>query len=301
MRPNRGGAERNTAVAVALLAPATLLFLTFVVFPVVQAGYYAVFRWNGIGPPTQFVGLDNFVRMFGDSVFRTALRNTFAVVGASLVIQLPLAFFFALLIGRRRTPGEVVFRVLFFFPYVLADIIAGIVWRFIYHPQFGLPTRFAQMFAGASGEIGLLGNPDVAFFAVLAVILWKYIGFHMILFISGLQGVPAELEDAAVVDGAGTVQVIRFVIIPCIRNTIMISVFLSVIGSLNVFDIVWALGRGGPVNATETLVTYLFNFGFRRFAFGYGSAVAVVIFALCFSFNLLYHRFITGDRGRANQ
>ncbi len=117
----------------------------------------------------------------------------------------------------------------------------------------------------------------------------------MILYIAGLQGVNKDLEDAAVIDGASPLEVIWHVIIPSIRNTIMISVFLSVIGSFNVFDIVWAMGQGGPVHSSETLVTYLYNFGYKRFAFGYGSAVAIVIFLLCLVFNVLYQKYIVGD------
>lgn len=290
---------RNTLLALVLLAPALLLFLLFVVIPVVQAGYYSVFEWNGMGPATQFHGLKNFVRMFGDRIFRTALLNTIEVVAVSLVIQLPLAFFFALLVGRRKTPGEFTFRSIYFFPYVLAEIVTGIIWKFIYHPRFGLPTVLARLVTGGQTEIGLLGDPNLAFNAILVVIVWKYIGFHMILYIAGLQGVPKELEDAAVVDGASNSQVIWNVIIPSIRNTIIISAFLAVIGSFNIFDVVWALGQGGPVHSTETLVTYLYNFGFRRFAFGYGSAVAVVIFALCFVFNLFYQRYIVGGQRNA--
>ena len=253
-------------------------------------------NWNGIGEPTRFEGVGNFRRIAAHAVFRIALGNNLKIIAASLLVQLPAAFLFALLIGRNRTPGEVVLRSLFFFPYILAEIVTGIIWRFIYHPQYGLPTVVTSWLLGTPNEIGLLGDPSRAFGAVLVVVIWKYIGFHMVLFIAGLQNVPAELEDAARVDGATRVQVVRHVVIPCMRNTFIISIFLSVIGSLNVFDIVWALGQGGPVNSTETLVTYLYNFGFRRFAFGYGSAVAVVIFLICFVFNLLYQRFIVAEQ-----
>ncbi len=281
-----------------MIAPALLLFLVFVVIPVVQAGYYSAFSWNGMGPAKNFRGLGNFAEMFGDGVFLTALFNTITVVVASICIQLPLAFFLALLVGRRRTPGEVIFRGIYFFPYVLAEIVTGIIWKFIYHPRFGLPTAIATLITGHETEIGLLGDPNVAFGAVLVVIVWKYLGFHMILYIAGLQGIPGELEDAAVVDGATGRQVVWHVIIPGIRSSIVISAFLAIIGSFNIFDVVWALGQGGPVHSTETLVTYLYNFGFKRFAFGYGSAVAVMIFVLCFVFNLLYQRFIV--RGSEN-
>ncbi len=287
-RTNAAGI-RNLLLALTLMAPALLLFSLFVVVPVVQAGYYSLYNWNGMGPLAKFRGFGNFFAIFQDRIFQTALLNNVKIVAVSLFIQLPLAFILALLIGRKSFRGEAVFRSIFFFPYILAEIVTGIIWKFIYHPEFGLPTILAGK------EVGLLGDPSRAFGAVLVVIVWKYIGFHMILYIAGLQGVPRELEDAATVDGANKLQIIWNVIIPSLRNTFIISVFLSVIGSFNVFDIVWALGQGGPVNSTETLVTYLYNFGFRRFAFGYGSAVAVIIFLICLLFNLLYQRYIVGD------
>jgi raffinose/stachyose/melibiose transport system permease protein len=290
---------KNTLMAFLLVSPALLLFGLLVVVPVIQAGYYSLFNWNGLGPLTRFRGIGNFTQIFQDRIFRIALSNNLKIVVISLVIQLPLAFILALLIGRKHFKGEVIFRSIFFFPYVLAEIVTGIIWRFIYHPQFGVPTILSRIFTAEGQEIGLLGDPSLAFNAILIVIVWKYLGFHMILYIAGLQGVPKELEDAATVDGANSFQIIWNVIIPSIKNTFIISVFLSVIGSFNIFDIVWALGQGGPVNSTETLVTYLYNYGFRRFAFGYGSAVAVILFGICFVFNILYQRFIVGG-GKTN-
>ncbi|MBN2510649.1 MAG: sugar ABC transporter permease [Spirochaetales bacterium] len=278
-----------------LIGPAFALFTTFVVMPVFQGAYYSLFDWKGIGPLNDFVGVKNFVRLFGHEPFRTAIVNNLKVVLFSLLFQLPTAFFFALLIGRQKFPGAIVFRSFYFFPYVLTEIIAGVIWRFIYNPQFGFLTQLSGLIGPEKTEIAMLGNPETAFNAIFVVIFWKYIGFHMILYIAGLQGVPKDLEDAAVIDGASPLEVIWHVIIPSIRNTIMISVFLSVIGSFNVFDIVWAMGQGGPDHSTETLVTYLYNFGYKRFAFGYGSAVAIVIFFLCLVFNVLYQKYIVGD------
>lgn len=285
---------KNLGYAAILLAPALVLFLVFVVFPVFQIGYYSGFNWSGVGPVDRFIGIGNFQRAFTDPIFHTALKNNLIVVFVSLFLELPLAFLLALLIGRKSFKGEVAFRAIYFFPYVLAEIVTGIIWRFIYNPQFGLPTWFSKTF-GEGQEIGLLGDPSQAFGAILIVIVWKYIGFHMILYIAGLQSVPKELEDAAKVDGANAFQVVWHVVIPSLKNTILISVFLSIIGSFNVFDVVWALGQGGPVNSTETMVTYLYNFGFRRFSMGYGSAVAVIIFVICVIFNLVYQRTISKE------
>ncbi|WP_245540166.1 carbohydrate ABC transporter permease [Sediminispirochaeta bajacaliforniensis] len=278
-----------------LITPAFLLFLLFVVVPVIQAGHYSVYRWKGLGPLEQFVGLGNFFRMFGEDIFLTALWNNLKVVILSLLLQLPVAFFFALLIGRKRFPGSMLFRGIYFFPYILAEIAIGIIWKFIYNPEFGLPTMIASFVSGGETKIALLGSTEHAFTAIFIVIFWKYIGFHMILYIAGLQNVPDELEEAAIIDGASKLQVVFHVIIPCMRNTIVISVFLSVVGAFNIFDVVWAMGQGGPVHSTETLVTYLYNFGFKRFAFGYGSAVAIVIFLICLVFNLFYQKYIVGE------
>lgn len=278
-----------------LVAPAFIIFTTLVVVPVIQSIYYSLFRWKGMGPLNDFVGFNNFIWAFKDRIFLTALYNNIKIVVLSLLIQLPIAFLFALLVARKDYKGRIVFRSLYFFPYVMAEIVIGIIWKFIYNPQYGLPTLLSQIFTRDKLEIGLLGDPSLAFWAVFAVICWKYIGFHMILYIAGLQGVPEDLEDAAIIDGASKAQVVLYVILPSIRNTVIISVFLCIVGAFNVFDIVWAMGQGGPVHSTETLVTYLYNFGFRRFAFGYGSAIAVIIFLVCLVFNLFYQKYIVGD------
>ncbi|MDA3956271.1 carbohydrate ABC transporter permease [Oceanispirochaeta sp.] len=285
---------RKAVLIGALLAPALILFNVFVVIPVFQAGFYSLFKWNGIGPLQDFILFDNFKKILNDRIFHIALKNNFKVILISLLIQLPLAFCVALLLGRNKFRGEAFLRSIFFFPYILAEIVSGIIWKFIYNPQFGVPTIFSRYFLDGH-EIGLMGDPEKAFSAILVVIIWKYLGFHMILYIAGLQGVPTSLEEAATIDGANRLQVVRHVIIPCMKNTFVISIFLSIIGAFNIFDVVWALGQGGPVHSSETLVTYLYNFGFKRMSFGYGSAVAVTLFCFCFVFNLVYQRMVRED------
>jgi len=285
---------RKAVLVGSLLAPALILFSVFVVVPVFQAGFYSLFKWNGIGPLQNFILFDNFKRILNDKIFHIALRNNFKVILISLLIQLPLAFGVALLLGRNKFRGESFLRSIFFFPYILAEIVSGIIWKFIYNPQFGVPTIFSRLFLNGQ-EIGLMGDPQKAFSAILVVIIWKYLGFHMILYIAGLQGVPSSLEEAATIDGANRLQVVQHVIIPCMKNTFVISIFLSIIGAFNIFDVVWALGQGGPVHSSETLVTYLYNFGFKRMSFGYGSAVAVTLFCFCFVFNLVYQRMVRED------
>lgn len=286
---------KSSLLILMMIAPAFIIFTTFVVVPVVQAAYYSLFEWNGLGPLENFRGISNFLKAFEHDIFITALFNNLQIVVLSITLQLPTAFLLALLIGRKRFFGSMIFRGFYFFPYVLAEIVVGIIWKFIYDPEYGIPTAFLHLIENSERQIGLLGSVDHAFYAIFVVIFWKYIGFHMIIYIAGLQGVPKELEEAAVIDGANKFQVVLHVIIPSMKSSLMISFFLCVIGSFNVFDIVWAMGQGGPVHSAETLVTYMYNFGFRRFAFGYGSAVAIVIFLLCLIFNIFYQKYIVAE------
>lgn len=285
--------RRQTLGTVAVLVlPALIVYTLFVVYPVLQAMVYSLYRWNGLGPLTDFRGLENFSRLFANPVFRKALRNSFIIMGFSLTIQLPLAMVLALIVQRSDFPLAVLFRTVFFLPFVMSEIVTGVLWQFIYHPQYGLVNYVIQLFNPGAERLALMANPDTVLGAILIVILWKYFGLHMTIYIAGLQGISDEIYDAAHIDGASDLQVIRLIVLPLLKPTIMISVFFSIIGSLQVFDIIWAMGRGGPVNASETMVTYMYKFGLERYAIGYGSAVAVTIFLICLTFSVVYQRFL---------
>lgn len=275
---------------IAFLLPSALLYFALVLLPIVQAGYYSLYRWSGLGPMVQFAGLDNYMRVFRDGIFMQALGHNVLLVVLSLTIQLPLALGLALLLSR-DLPGRALFRTVFFLPYVLSEVITGVLWSFIFQPQVGLlNTVLLAIWPGATRQ-AWLGSPQWVIYALFIVITWKYFGLHLILYLAGLQNIPRELEEAAVIDGARPAQVIRYISIPLLAPTIRLSIFLSVLGALQIFDLVWVMTTGGPVNGSETMVTYIYKFGFQRFAIGYGSAVAVVLFMLCFVFSLLYQRY----------
>jgi raffinose/stachyose/melibiose transport system permease protein len=284
--------RQTVGTVLVLVLPALVIYTLFVVYPVLQAMVYSLYRWNGFGPLTDFRGLENFVRLFENAVFLRAIRNSFLIMIFSLAVQLPLAMVLALIVHKSDFPLAVLFRTVFFLPFVMSEIVTGVLWQFIYHPQYGLVNYVIQLFNPGAEPVALLANPDTVLGAILVVILWKYFGLHMTIYIAGLQGIPDELYDAARIDGAGDMQVIRRIVLPLLRPTIMISVFFSIIGSLQVFDIIWAMGRGGPVNASETMVTFMYKFGLERYAIGYGSAVAVTIFLICLSFSVVYQRFL---------
>ena len=275
---------------VAFVAPALIVYLSFVILPVVLAAVYSFFNWNGLSALDRFIGFDNYIRALGDPVFQAAVGRNFAIVALSLLIQGPIAIGIALLLNR-RIRGRTVFRVLIFVPFVLSEVIAGLAWKLILQPQGPFDAVLQALGLGELRQLWL-ADQTVVFWTLFWVLSWKYLGFAIILFLAGLQGVPDELSEAAQIDGASWWQTQRHITIPLLTPTIRIWAFLSIIGSLQQFDVVWLLTGGGPVNATTTMATYMVQYGFQRSQLGFGSAVAVILFVVSLVFALLYQRFI---------
>jgi raffinose/stachyose/melibiose transport system permease protein len=260
-----------------------------VLVPIFQGAYYSVFDWNGLEPITDFVGLQNYRDALADPVFLGSLRHVMVILLLSLAVQLPFALGLAVLLNQ-RIRGRAALRLLFFLPYVLSEVITAVVFRLLLQPDGLLDRTLETVGLGAFTRLWL-ADPDVVLFTVFVVVSWKYFGFHMILYLAGLQQIPRELHEAAALDGASHAQAFRHVTLPLLGPTIRISVFLSIIGSLQLFDMVWVLTGGGPVNASNTMAVYMIDRGFERSQFGYGSAVAVIVFLIAFVFALAYQRF----------
>lgn len=279
------------------VAPALLLFLIFVVVPVVQAARYSVFKWNGLGPLDDFVGIQNYVNALGDTIFQRAVTNNLTIAVLSIAIQLPIGLLIALLLNRRFR-GQTAMRVIVFVPYVLAEVVAGVVWKLLLQPEGALNAFLESI--GLSWFTQLwLGDPDVALWTVMGVLTWKYCGLAIVLLLAGLQGVPEELHEAAAIDGASWWQSQRKITIPLLGPTIRTWMFLSMIGSLQLFDMVWILTKGGPDNATVTMATYLIKQGTERSQYGYASAVAILLFVISFILAVVFQGAVlnrdTGD------
>jgi raffinose/stachyose/melibiose transport system permease protein len=278
-----------------LLGPALILFTALVIVPVFEAAVFSLYKWNGLGPLVNFKGLQNFAILLGDTIIHRALLHNFEIALASLVIQLPIAMGLALIVCDPRFKSAVFFRTFFFLPYVLSEVITGVLWQFIYQPQFGLIKSLYAAFAPNLQSPALLGNPSTVLGAIMAVILWKYFGLHMTIYIAGLQDIPKEQIEAATIDGASSLQTFRKIIFPGMRTSVQLSVFFCIIGSFQIFDVVWAMGKGDPVNAGETIVTYLYKVGLLRFNIGYGGAIAVFIFFLCLAFSVAYQKLLVRE------
>jgi len=272
------------------VSPALALYLLFVLLPIGLAVYYGFYHWNGLGAVTDFVGLNNYSLAFQDDVFRGAILHNGILVALSLVVQLPIGLGLALLLNRRLR-GRAALRLVFFAPYVLSEVITAVIWQLMLQPDGLVDAAFRA--AGLGGFVHLwLADVRIVLYTMFVVITWKYLGFGIILFLAGLQGIPSELREAAAIDGAGDVQALRHVTLPLLGPTIRIWMFLSIIGSLQLFDLIWIMTLGGPANASNTMVTYLIDHGFRRYQFGYGSAVAVILFVISLVFAIGYQRYV---------
>lgn len=279
------------SIIVICLLPALVVFGVFVLLPVVQATYYSLYNWSGLGPLQNFIGLQNYVVLLEDPVFINAVKTNLLIALLSLVFQLPLALFLALLV-KQRGAGSTFFRTVFFLPYILSEVVAGLIWAFIYDPSIGPLAALVKLINPSATPPAFLADTHTVLLAVFVVMLWKYFGFHLVLYLAGLQNIPQELPEAARTDGANRWQVTRYVTLPLLSSTIRLTVFLSILGSLQYFDLIFVMTDGGPVYATETMATYLVHKGFQSFELGYGSAVGVVMFIFCFGFALIYQRWI---------
>ncbi|SPJ24151.1 carbohydrate ABC transporter permease [Palleronia abyssalis] len=286
-RVRRAATNGRLTAGLILLPPALILFTLFVILPLGESGLYAFYDWNGYGAPQDFVGLRNFEQMFGHSVFSIAVWNTVKIILISLLIQMPLALLLALLIYR-KTPTNAVFRLIFFVPYIMAEVAAGLIWSFVFDGNYGVTASIATTLG--IERFFVLADRELAFYAVMVVIVWKYFGFHMMIYIAALQGVPDDQIEAAQIEGASRPQIVRHVQVPHIKPAIAVSAFFAIIGALQVFDVIIPLTNGGPSNQTHTIVTYLYEFGLTRLRIGYGSAVGVVLFIVAVLVAVFYQR-----------
>jgi raffinose/stachyose/melibiose transport system permease protein len=291
-RARKRGKGRQRLEIALLTSPAIIVFVGLVIFPVALAAYYGFYKWQGYGPPTDWVGLGNYKIIFTDPAFQQALEHNGLIVVLSLVIQGPLAILLALLLNQ-KIRGRALIRVLIFVPYVISEVIVG--------TGFSLMLQATGAVNDALHNIGLgflatdwLANPNIALWTLMGIITWKYIGFAVILMLAGLQSIPDELSEAARIDGASYWQVQRHITLPLLGPTIRIWAFLSIIGSLQLFDlvyIIWGQYISGTAG-TSTMATYMALNGRLAGNYGYGSAVAVVMFLISLIVALCYQRFV---------
>ena len=256
------------------LLPVVVLNLLVMLGPSAGSLYYAFTDWRGLGS-AEWVGLDNFVRMFDDRFVLNALRNNIKWLALSLVVPPAVAIIVAALLAE-ITRGQRIFRAIFFLPLVVSTAVGARAWQGIYHPLFGVIAWLADHGLEFL-DIRLLGNPDLALYLVFIASLWKGWGFPMVLFLASMQQVSADLYEAAIMDGANRLQQLMHITIPSIRSTLILVLIFTLIGSMLVFDFIFIMTRGGPSNTTDVLAYRMYLYAFDRFQAGYGAAIGVML------------------------
>ncbi|WP_242608003.1 carbohydrate ABC transporter permease [Xylanimonas ulmi] len=299
-RGRSAAAWRKRAEIAFFVAPALVLFLMFVVWPIITAVQISLYKWKGIGPLVDFVGLHNYVSVLTNQLFTDALTHNLIIIVVSIAVQLPLGLGIALLLNRKMW-GQGLLRTLIFVPYVLSEVVAGVVWRQLLVPTYGGVDAIARFLHIPTPQQGFLGTPDIALWTVLFVLTWKYLGLAVILFLAGLQGVPEDLYEAAQLDGASWWQVQRKITVPLLGPTVRTWAFLSMIGSLQIFDMVWILTGGGPIGRTSTMATFLIYQGTKSQAFGIASAASVILFVIALVLAVAYQQLVLRRDTRPDQ
>ena len=283
-------ADRKSWTALMLfLPPSLILFTVFVVLPMIDAATFSFFDWTGYGPITDFVGTDNYEDVLTHRHFGTAVRNSLLIVAVSLAVQLPLAMWAAIALAERGI-GINILRTIFFVPFMLAEVAAGLIWKFVYDGNYGLLPIVGDAVGVDLPHI--LADKFWVMPAILLVITWKYFGFHMMIYIAGLQSIPSEVIEAARLDGVRKWQIVRYIKIPMIRSAVVISVFFAITGALQLFDLIIPLTNGGPSHSSHSIVTFLYQFGILRMKIGFGGAVSVLLFIACVIVALAYRRIL---------
>jgi len=279
----RAARLRRSAVGYLFILPIVGFFLAFVLYPFIRSFYISLTRWAGYGTP-EFIGLRNFDALLHDSIFWTALKTTLTFTAISTILQTLLPMLLAILLNAGWRGGTL-FRTLLFIPQVVSLVVSGLLWQLLLDGNFGIVNRVLA-------DVGLhaltrhwLADTHTVLASILAVSLWQSLGFYMLIFFAGLQGIDRTLYEAARVDGANRFQEMLRITVPMLRPVTAVVVTLNLIGGVKVFELIYVMTGGGPDHSSEVLGTYLYGLAFGSTAgsipaVGYATAVSVVVFIL---------------------
>jgi multiple sugar transport system permease protein len=290
---------RDLVAPALFIAPGFLLFLMAVLYPMAQAFQISFYDWKIVaGSVSTFLGLDNYVRAFNDPRFWLALSNSGVYMLFTVPPQIALGLGVALLL-KDNSPSKPLFRVLYYLPVVTSWVVVSLLFKYLFADR-GLINFAIDDLLHVSDKVSWLSDRWTALVAICALGVWKGIGWSMMIFLAALQGVPRELEEAAVIDGAGRWQRFLTVTVPAIWPAVVFVTVMLVIGGFNVFASVLVMTNGGPGGETEVLLTYMYRQAFEHLDFGYGSAIAVILTLIVFTLSVTQLRLFrnpVGERG----
>lgn len=291
--------KKETAIPYLLCAPAVILFSVLVVWPFIYAIYLSLFRWDGLGKAV-FIGLKNYKYALTDAILWKAFFNTLQYALFSTFFKNILGLALALIVAKKFI-GRTLFRTIIYLPVTFSYIVIGVLWSWIYNPIFGLLNSFLEIVNYTGPYIGWLSNPDIALNSIIAVDVWKWVGFHMILYLAGLQGIPKSFYEAADIDGASTIRKFFSITIPQINGTIVVNILLSITGAfVSNYDLVKIMTGGGPYHSTEVMLTHIVNTGFAMNNIGKADAMSFILFLMVLVFGIIQVKTMSKDNNYDN-
>ncbi len=277
--PVKGLARRFSKLAPYLwVLPALTVYGLFKLYPLVSGLQMSLLRWDGIEEP-RYIGLRNFEKILSDEMTGTVLMNNVHYAVGTVVGKIVLSLVLAILL-HQALRGRTFYRTSLFMPVVMSFVVVGVLWSWLFNPQFGLINSFLRGLGLEFLVQDWLGDAAVALNSLIMVDIWKWYGFHMVIFLAGLQSIPDELYEAARIDGASVWQQFLHVTLPMLQPVMIVNVTISVMGAFNVFDIPFIMTAGGPANATNVMALHIYIRGFKFYRFGFSAALSYVLLVI---------------------
>lgn len=273
------------------IIPALVLFCLFMVYPIIKGFSMSLYSWGGLSDNATFIGFDNFKTLFADEYFIKSLKNT----GFLLLVFPSITIVFSLLLAIFLTQGKLkeknFYRLVFFFPNVLSMVVIGVLFTYIYDPSIGILNSFFEMLGIESLQLVWLGDPKVVLWALAMAMVWQAVGYYMVIYMAGLDGIPPELYEVADIEGATFWQRFRYVTLPMIWEIVRVTLVFFITGVFNLsFIFVNVMTGGGPDGGSEVLLTYMYKQAFVNSNYGYAMAIGVVIFIMAVGLALILNR-----------
>jgi len=270
--------------AIVFILPAFLFLLIYIVYSVIDVFQLSTLDWNGIDSIRNYVNLDNWKELISDINFFGASKNNIKIMVLSLIVQMPLAMALAFMLDRLGRKSAVL-KVIYFLPNLISTVAVGLLFLFIYNPRNGIFTTFSKLFGG--GVVDVLGSPKTSLMGVFSVICWTAIPYYMVFYLAALSGLPQEVYESSIIDGASLSQYFFHIALPMLKRSIKTAATLSMVGSLKYFDLIFLMTEGGPNYSSELMATYMYRTSFRAHRMGYGAAIAAGMFIIITIFVLI--------------
>ena len=281
---------KRQRTAIIFLIPAVVLLLCFMIYPLGKTIFYSFTAWYNFSTEQTFIGLDNYKELIADPVIRVALRNTVILMAGVLIFQIGFALILAIMVDGIRHCFKF-FRTIYFFPIVISATAIGLMFTLIYKYEYGLLNYFVVLFGG---EKQVWINEKSSIYLALIPVVWQYVGFYFVIFLTGIANIPADIYESAMLDGIRPLQKAAYITIPMLRSVLTSSIVLVISGCFKVFDIIFMVTNGGPLDSSQLLSTHMYQKAFARGNGGYASSIAIVMIVLGVAVTSVLRKLLSG-------